>query len=431
MIKETPYSRSRRSFTPRKNMLTPTPTKTKPAKPKHMDSQLDFIPVENTASLATQDSQLMTEHQKEVREEQARTAEMFPELTVGVSRKPKKTMKLGSESPSSKRQALIASWTPEPADTVAGKIPDPSVSFVAESQMDPPPAPRSVSGTGEDARWDSKEESSEPADIKDVPMADCDDYSQDGQPKDAILSSDIPSDDEPSADNFVDAPDRFITSENSAEEKSVPDDDVSPLKDISEIAIAIPPVKNSEEYAQVDDSPPSPHGPEAQIIAEVLSATGTPSTRNNKRRSKKRKRESLIQQDDATLFASPASPEMLDTIVIAADTNPQASPHRNVSIESERPAKRARGKDIDATPVRVSTRKNKGVKATPRGASSMLKDPNGTYGKFCPGIIDIRMHAKMAQSRAVYHFNTHPASFHAPDKESKGVSGEDTEKALG
>jgi hypothetical protein len=397
MIKETPYTRSRLSFTPRNNMPTPTPTKTKPAKPKHMDSQLDFIAVEDTRSFATQDSQLMTEHQKEVREEQARTAEMFPELMVGVNRKPKKTMKLGSESPSAKRRTSVgASWTPEPAGEGGAKMPDPPVSFVAESQMDPhpslptSPAPRAVSTTRKGAWWDSKGESSEPADSTDVPMADCDNDSRNGQSKDAILPSD---DDEPSADNFVDAPDRFSTSENSlpVDGKSVPDDDGSPLKDIPDIAIAIPPVKNSEDYAQ--DFPPAPHGPDAQIIAEVLSASGTPSTtRNNGKRSRKRKRGTPAKQDAAE------SPEMLDTIVIAADTNRQSSPQRKESVELERPAKRARGKEVNVTPLRISARKNKGVKATPRDASSALvskgNDPDGSNGKSCYSIIEIEMHTK-------------------------------------
>ena len=69
-----------------------------------MDSQIDFVPIHGPPSLETQDSQLITEHQKEVREEQAKAAALFPELS-NTTPKAKKTMNLGRGSPTAQRHS--------------------------------------------------------------------------------------------------------------------------------------------------------------------------------------------------------------------------------------------------------------------------------------------------------------------------------------
>ncbi|KAA8893999.1 Rap1-interacting factor 1 N terminal-domain-containing protein [Sphaerosporella brunnea] len=376
MVKETPYGRARKTFTPRSHVLTSTPTRSKPLKPKHMDSQLNFVAVGGAPGLEAQDSQLMTEHQKEVREEQARAAEMFPELTAGASRKPKKKMKLATGSPSPQRQASIgASHSPEPEEAAGAA--EPLVSFIAESQLDPDPqpcvTPRTSNQACKGAQQSAIAEHPGLTDVdsdNDVNMTACDNYSQKRHPRAEALSFNLSSDSPSGDDNFVDAQDAFPNKEttgparsSSAPEQRLSDDyEVSPSKDIAEIAVAISPVKNGEEYAPVDDSESVPDGPDAQIIAEVRSAAGTPPIRTNRKRSKKRKRETPVPQ------GSVASPKMLDTIVIAAEPNCQSPfPRLNTAGESERPLKRARAKAIDVTPVRISARKNKGIKATPHG----------------------------------------------------------------
>jgi len=78
-------------------------------KPKHMDSQIDFVAIRGTSDQETQDSQLITEHQKEIREEQAQVAAWFAQL---ASKKPRRRSKTDMETTGSKKPSNDVINTP-------------------------------------------------------------------------------------------------------------------------------------------------------------------------------------------------------------------------------------------------------------------------------------------------------------------------------
>lgn len=67
---------------------------TKPkARLKHLDSQLDFAPIAADSQIPTMDSQLLTDHQREVRDrQQQETAELFSEICVEQTSKPRREL---------------------------------------------------------------------------------------------------------------------------------------------------------------------------------------------------------------------------------------------------------------------------------------------------------------------------------------------------
>jgi hypothetical protein len=410
VVRETPQNNhSRRSFTPK---AKPTPAKPKP-KPTHMDSQIDFVAIEGTPDLETQDSQLITEHQKEVREEQAQAAGLFPELTASVARKPRRTMKLGSVSPSAARrqEAHGVASTPTrklndglsamvPETTIkkdTTKAPEPVVSFISESHIDSNTG--SVLGSQASSVADEKggdnvksrvlgEGSSELIDLdsdNDITISNYPEASQITPTRRLLFPPDIPSDEPSGDDNFVDAPDHF---NNDSDERTLPctqnknpnSDTTSPPRDAPEIVIEISPAKDASKYEATEASE-SPAGPDAQIVSEILTAAGSPPPKVGKRRGRKRKRVTTMPQQENKVNASP---EVLDTIVIAETEKSPISmcPVFNKSPEPERPAKKARALDAEDTPVktRTSARSNKGKKLGLRGSAGKLVSDGGLDG---------------------------------------------------
>lgn len=384
VIRETP-ARGR----PRSNQPTPTPTKRMP-KPKHMDSQLDFVAIEGTPSLEAQDSQLITEHQKEVREEQAQAAVMFPELIRATPAASKReTMKVGDESPTSKRrnQTPIGSQShgysdkiPETTIKESTMAPDFMVSFISESHIGSrsPSVSGSVRRKGNNEATIPREMSSELTDLDmggDTPMAD---YSETSMEKPAPgppagIPPDGTSDDEP----FVDAPDHFPQPEVEEPERPSPVRKkarvAGRVKDTSEVVtLVVPPMRNSEDIRASMSTSMSDASTSVACEADTPATPGTPRSRSNKKRAKKRKRGSSLPQEP-----KPSLP-VLDTVevVVEAKHSLMAShppPLAPVSPETERSSKRVKSADTNDTPVktRVSARKNKGRKP-PRGLVSAL-----------------------------------------------------------
>jgi len=364
VVMETP-SRGRR------NNHTSTPMKGIP-KPKHMDSQLDFVAIEGAPSLETQDSQLITEHQKEVREEQAQAAVMFPELVISTpTTKKREIMKVGSESPTANRRDQLPIGSPisghldrVPETTTKGsaKAPEFMVSFISESNIGSrsPSVSSTVRRKGSNEPGIHKDTSTELTDFDssgDTRMAD---YSETSMEKPAhkppadLLPEELSED-----EAFVDAPDHFprLGVGNPAEPSPVREKEriTGRTKDTSEIAVVIPlPRKNEDHCASASTSMPDTSTP----VAYGRIAPGTPNTRpqSNRKRAKKRKRP----------HEPKPSPALLDTAEDAAESmdSPMASspPPAPVSLKIERPLKRVKGADTDGIPAktRVSARKNKG-----------------------------------------------------------------------
>lgn len=60
------------------------------SKPRHEDSQLEFTVIESSPALAAQASEVLTDHQREVRERQQENAALFPEIRSSPTEKTKK-----------------------------------------------------------------------------------------------------------------------------------------------------------------------------------------------------------------------------------------------------------------------------------------------------------------------------------------------------
>ena len=384
MIGATPQNnRSRRSFTPKIKPIPPKP------KLKHMDSQIDFVPVEGTPELEAQDSQLMTEHQKEVREEQAQAASLFPELATGATRKSRRILgspQLKYHSPDTpihmqtNESPTVVPETIIKKDTA--KTPELIGSFVSESHI----ASTSGSALGSQSSVErSTGEINRGHPDKglykgcDAAISHHPDSSQATPTKHSLILPDAHSDEPDGDDNFVDAPDHFDSDPRDLDSTT---GQRPPPSDIAELTVAISPLQDPSEYETVDvpDSPaPSP---DAQICSEIMSASDSPFPKANKKRGNKRKR-----PEGKLVDQSPEIPEA----IIAEPEQPPASIVQSLLQQSpklERPSKKARA---SATPVklRASARTTKGNRyrglrnATSRFFSSGT-DPDQTSGKNSP-----------------------------------------------
>ena len=415
MIGATPQNnRSRRSFTPKNKPIPPKP------KLKHMDSQIDFVPVEGTPELETQDSQLMTEHQKEVREEQAQAASLFPELATGATRKSRRI--LGSpqlkyhhspdtpqtnESPTVVPETIIKRGT--------AKSPEFTGSFVSESHIASTSGSQnsSVEGsTGEINRGHSNIRAPNKGLYKG-----CDAAISDRPDSFPAITKHSLSDEPDGDDNFVDAPDHFDSDPHDLDPTT---GQRAPPNDIAEIAVAISPLQDPSKYETVDlpDSPaPSP---DAQICSEIISASESPFPKANKKRGNKRKRPEgkLVDRSPETAEATIVEPEQPPASIV--------QPLRQQSPKLERPSKKARA---SATPVklRASARTTKGNRyrglrnATSRFFSSGT-DPDQTSGKNSPLFfrpVNAALTATSSRSASSRLAHPHPNTPAAEENSSK------------
>lgn len=92
----------------RKRARGPTPK----AKLRHEDSQIHFAAIESGPNLAAQESQLLTDRQKEIRDRQRETAAMFPAVCSSPTEKTKKARSTNKQQPNTSVDAHRAS-TPE------------------------------------------------------------------------------------------------------------------------------------------------------------------------------------------------------------------------------------------------------------------------------------------------------------------------------
>lgn len=81
-------------------------------RPRHEDSQVHFSAIESSSPLVAQESQLLTDRQKEIRERQRETAAMFPEMRSSPTEKIKKARSSNAQQPQTSSSPKRAS-TPE------------------------------------------------------------------------------------------------------------------------------------------------------------------------------------------------------------------------------------------------------------------------------------------------------------------------------
>lgn len=110
-------SASRRSATPGSiNAVELTRTKSKGRTPKqrlrHENSQIQFAAIESSPAMVAQESQLLTDRQREIRERQRETAAMFPEMRSSPTEKTKKARSANTQ-PLAKSTAPFRASTPE------------------------------------------------------------------------------------------------------------------------------------------------------------------------------------------------------------------------------------------------------------------------------------------------------------------------------
>lgn len=336
-----------------------TPSKSK-AKPKHMDSQIDFIPVEPSEP-ETQDPQLITEHQKEVRKEQAEAASAFQEVSASVKPRQRKVMRRGSPSPAPPtpiaKEAEEEDMLPDIVvkEQAAEQPPPPTVSFVPEWKLasQVPLMKESLAPLAAITNGASKERrlsaiSDIGSDLTDIEMS----------------RDEIP-----------------ITN------KPVADKDISPRQDVSEIAnltVAISPAKDTTEYVIIDYDTEKPSSPDAQIQAEIKSNTSP--AMGPKKRAGKRKREAPVPPESPEMEnSSTVAPEPIFSTAASFSAAEDADTDDIVMADSPAPTRSAKRTKLDpeaappasqATPTRISSRSTKGKK--PRKLLADSSDVNGS-----------------------------------------------------
>jgi len=110
------------------------------ARLRHDDSQIMFAPIDSSPLPVADDSQLITDHQKEVRERQTEGAQMFPDISSTPVRK---------SSPRSRRKAPgpldFSHLAPQPADDAIASTPqDMELNSELSGYMGSSPTPRST-----------------------------------------------------------------------------------------------------------------------------------------------------------------------------------------------------------------------------------------------------------------------------------------------
>lgn len=99
-------------------------------KARHEDSQLQFTAIESTPALVAQDSQVLTDHQREVRERQKTTADIFPEMRSSPTEKTKKA------------RSTVAQQTDLPTTPLRAVTPEQDPGFHRDDCLASTPTPR-------------------------------------------------------------------------------------------------------------------------------------------------------------------------------------------------------------------------------------------------------------------------------------------------
>lgn len=346
--------------TPVNSRRTPGSARKTPTRPKHMDSQIEFAEIESGGSMP--DSQVLTEHQKEVKERQSEAARtLFSGLgVVGKGKEKEKERKpvpaFAVDSPTSGQGGVAISDEMDISrieETQPSQELNETASFISEMPVESSypqflltkaPGEEDTSSAISSVESSVKEVSPElvigPSiivdwgeDGEDVEMTPAD------EDPDSSIISDPPSIDE----DFVDAPDHL---------PSEAEDSPIPSRRKGRVLVTV----------EVDSGAPGDinahSSPDAQIIDEERASHGLPATPKSKGKKKARKGSEVA-----------VSPEMLDTVVVVARQS-SGSPYRTRSArlaEKEgTPRKLAGGED---TPSKGVKSKQLAVEDTPsRGA---------------------------------------------------------------
>lgn len=421
VVKDTPLNiNSRRSFA--------SGFRKPPPKPKHMDSQIDFEPI--VSEDPTMDSQVLTEHQKEVKERQSETATLFSNVGVTRAGKGKKPVpRFVDEGPSSTDASSVGLGGDGQKDSSDDVLVDEmEVSRVEETQPEtganetasfisgmsngdsnPQLLPTKADESEESSFVPSSEEvgeqsfeiaspSKEDWEDEDVEM---DDTPADETPEDSDDSnilSDPPSVEE---DDFVDAPDHPPSDQDgSVPEKSGKESmGTSASTSSPEISEEASPVSMIPSSTQSDEdkevSNASGHSsPDAQIIDEERASHGLPATPKSVR-VKKGKRGSV-------LAGLSISPDILDTIIISGDGPAAPSPYRTRSarLAQDKTAEKAAGRSVETTPSKGTKSSKLAQENVAEKAGERLTE--GTPSKGFKA-------AKQAQGKAVQQRETTPS----------------------
>jgi hypothetical protein len=359
MVKETPFNvHSRRSSTPR-SRPTPAKTENKP-KPKHMDSQLDFVAIDGTPSFETQNSQLMTEHQKAVREKQTETAVLFPDLINHTTKRP---TRLSTSNTIDADHPLVTAKQMELESKALADISfnrrlfkgrEDITSFVSDSVVGSPTESRIVPILVSALKPDCVHEKVKEA----FPVSPDDGLQRDislpastnsALSAEAVPHLQSPIDEHSVDDNFVDAPDHFQMDDEDIAVILAPEPkSAAPSKVIPDIAIHLSPIQNHDEYEHQLSNVSSDHELDAQILEQARLLKGTQKSSKNLR-SRKRKREVLDKINTTAISASDV------------EKSPGLPP-----LEMERPNKRARAPEAEDSPMRITRSSAKKAKSQPQ-----------------------------------------------------------------
>lgn len=413
IVKDTPLQTA--ATTTNSRRTTPgSARKAPPPKPKHMDSQIEFAPVEDSGAAGAIDSQVLTEHQKEVKERQrnSEAGKLFSSLVVkterGKEREREREVVVLEDTPVGEEDMDVSRIEETQVEGEGKEVEEQqqeeeTISFISEM-----PVPRQDSNpqflltrpptqeSGDVALSSEIELSSEPemdspgaqeweeSNGDDVEMSNTTDADADADADNSDYGSSISELPSIEDDDFVDAPDQ--PPNNSSRSRS---------RSSRSSSRSSSPRKNMMMKVEVAAPPPSSSGdgnssPDAQIIDEQRASHGLPAApkpAKGKRKARKK-----------------ASPEVLGTIVIASEPPPPPAQEPSVwyrtrstrlagekerqgSLEVPEGTKASKPKSVENTPSRAAktatpskaakrkkaadtpSRKGKAVEATPSRVS--------------------------------------------------------------
>ncbi|KAI5844585.1 Rap1-interacting factor 1 N terminal-domain-containing protein [Morchella snyderi] len=363
----------RKSMSPGMVKDTPLPTrrttpgsarKAPPPKLKHMDSQIEFAPVDN-GSAETIDSQVLTEHQKEVKERQRDGAagKLFSSLVI-------KTEKDAGKE----REVVVLEDTP---------VEDMDVSRIEETQ----PSQRSVKDEQEETLpliSQMPEETNPQFLLTRPPTQESGDLGSSSEielsepelsePELSEPELSEPEMDSPGTEEWEESAGNDVEMSNPTDDNSDYGSSISELPSIEDDFVDAPdqpsssPRRNMRMTVEIDTSPatlstePSSEksghsSPDAQIIDEQRASHGlpaTPKTTKGRRKGKKK-----------------ASPEVLGTIVIASEPPASESStwYRTRSTRLAEEKGRQGSLEVPEAREGAKTSKSKSVENTPSKAS--------------------------------------------------------------
>jgi hypothetical protein len=362
----------RKSMSPGMVKDTPLPTrrstpgsarKAPPPKLKHMDSQIEFAPVDNGSAEAI-DSQVLTEHQKEVKERQrdGEAGKLFSSLAIktekdagkekevvvledtpvedmdvsrieetqpsqGEEKELEETISFLSEMPVPKEEPNPQFLLTRPPTQQSGDVASSSeIELSSEPEMDSPGAQEWEESNGDDVEMSN-------------PTDDNSDYGS--------SISELPS----IEDDFVDAPDQPPS---------------SPRRHMTMTVEVAPP--SATVSAEEPSSEKSSHSsPGAQIIDEQRASHGLPAAPKPTKCRRKGKKK--------------ASPEVLGTIVIASEPPAPESSVWYRTRSTRRAEEKERQGSLEVPEAREGTKAFKSVENTPSKASKNATPSKASKGR--------------------------------------------------